>query len=93
MHFKSPTGKKEVRARPFASYAENGKVKIVRAAWLKDWFSEVEFFASGQEPHDDQVDSAALGFGALNFERKGLGWQDLYPAPEEEKRPTEATLQ
>jgi predicted phage terminase large subunit-like protein len=56
-----PTGSKLERAKPFASQAEAGNIRVVRASWLHDWLGELEAFPNPRV-HDDQVDSASGGF-------------------------------
>ncbi len=57
----SVTGDKETRARPFASQAESGNVKVVAGAWNKEWRDELTGFPRGT--FDDQVDATG---GAAN---------------------------
>lgn len=59
-----PTGSKEVRANPYASYAENGNIKIVRGEWNKVFLDEHEAFPN-PDVHDDTVDSGSGGFKYL----------------------------
>lgn len=59
-----PTGNKEVRANPYASYAEAGNIKIVRGPWNKVFLDEHEAFPN-PDVHDDTVDSASGGFKYL----------------------------
>ena len=54
------TGDKQTRARPLASQAQAGNVKLVRGPWINAFLDEAELFPLGS--HDDQVDAAA---GAL----------------------------
>jgi len=61
-HSDAVSGSKEVRANPFASYAEAGNVKLVAGAWNESWLDELTIFPDGE--HDDQIDS---GSGAFNF--------------------------
>lgn len=64
------SGSKEVRANPFASYADPGentsatvgKVKLVAGAWNDPWLDELTLIPDSE--HDDQMDSAS---GAFNF--------------------------
>jgi predicted phage terminase large subunit-like protein len=84
VRFERPTGPKQVRANPFASYAEGGGVSVVRGSWNRDWFNEFDMFGSGEEPHDDQVDSASLGFTKLHLQWRD-SWSDLYPEPQPEE--------
>ena len=62
-HHRPETGSKETRAEPFASYAENGMVRMVRGDWNEAFLSELVSFPSGK--HDDQVDAAAQAFSVL----------------------------
>lgn len=57
------TGSKEVRATPFASYAENGNVKLLAGEWNSEWLDEMVSFPDGE--HDDQIDSASGAFNEL----------------------------
>ncbi len=54
------TGDKQTRARPLASQAQAGNVKLVRGPWINAFLDEAELFPLGS--HDDQVDAAS---GAL----------------------------
>jgi predicted phage terminase large subunit-like protein len=64
-----------VRFNPFAAYAEQGLVRIVRGAWTEEWFRELESFPNSA--HDDQCDSTSLAFSKLTL--GGVDWDDLYP--------------
>ena len=57
------TGKKSVRAAPFAAQAEAGNVRIIDGAWNEAFLSEIEVFPTGA--HDDQVDAASGAFDML----------------------------
>jgi len=65
----APSDSKGVRARPVASKAEQGMVKVLRAEWNRAFFDELEAFAPGAEEesevHDDQVDALSGAFTAL----------------------------
>ena len=69
------TGNKADRARPLSSMCERGiddlvkygNVKLLRGAWIEDFFDEAEAFPAGV--HDDQIDAASLAFGKL-FKKK-----------------------
>ena len=50
------TTKKEIRAKPFSSAAEEGNVSLVLGNWISPWLDEHIIFNDGR--HDDQVDSA-----------------------------------
>ncbi len=57
-----PTQDKITRALPVSAQCEAGNVKILRAKWNEDLFSELENFPDGA--HDDQVDALS---GAFNL--------------------------
>jgi predicted phage terminase large subunit-like protein len=57
------TGKKEVRADPFAAQCEAGNVKIVKGPWNEAFLEELTLFPNGD--HDDQVDAASGAFDKL----------------------------
>jgi len=59
-----PSGSKEVRANPYAAYAENGNVNVVRGDWNKADLDEHEAFPN-PDVHDDTVDSSSGGFKFL----------------------------
>ena len=52
-----PLAEKVVRAGPYASYAEGGGIRLVRAPWNAQFLEEHEQFPLGA--HDDVVDAAA----------------------------------
>lgn len=54
---------KLTRAKPVSAQVEAGNIKILRAPWNEDFFSEVENFPDGK--HDDQVDCLSGSFNAL----------------------------
>lgn len=58
-----PTGSKEVRLQPFASYAEAGNVRIVRGPWNHEYLEELCAFPLG--PHDDYCDATSGAFNHL----------------------------
>ena len=58
------TGSKVERARPFASQAKAGNIKLVRGPWIKDFLYEAMLFPNGE--FKDQVDSAAGAFTELS---------------------------
>lgn len=57
------TGPKPVRAAPLSSMAQAKNIKVVRGAYLSDFFDELEAFPFGG--HDDQVDATAGAFNQL----------------------------
>ncbi len=65
------TGEKTVRAQALSGQSEAGNVKIVRAAWNKDFLDELESFPS-EGIHDDIVDasSQAVNDLSLNLPKK-----------------------
>jgi predicted phage terminase large subunit-like protein len=58
------TGPKEERARPYATYAANGLVRVLGGPWNADFLSEHEGFPN-DVAHDDQVDAASGAFAQL----------------------------
>jgi len=65
---------KETTARPFASQAEAGNVRLVAGAWNAAWLTEADGFPGG---HDDQIEGAWHGFLALTED--GGPAQDVSP--------------
>lgn len=62
-HAESVTGKKTVRAAPWSSICEAGKVFLVRGGWNEVFIEEHIGFPKGK--YKDQVDSAAGAFSKL----------------------------
>ena len=62
------TGDKETYAKPFSSYSEQGKVKLVRADWNKRFLNELISFPFGK--HDDMADAGSKGFCKLTGKGK-----------------------
>lgn len=60
----APSDGKGVRARPVASKAEAGLVKLVRGPWNGAFLDELEAFPNGD--HDDQVDALSGAFSRLS---------------------------
>lgn len=58
---------KLVRAQPFLAAAEAGRVSLVQAHWNDLFISEFGSFPGGD--HDDQVDTASVGFMKLAGKR------------------------
>lgn len=54
---------KEVRAKPVATQAKHGNIKLVRGKWNKAFLQELEAFPT-KDIHDDQVDALS---GAYNY--------------------------
>lgn len=57
------TGSKEARARPLASYAAAGNVRLVRGDWNREFLTELQLFPRGQ--YSDQVDGISGAFDKL----------------------------
>jgi predicted phage terminase large subunit-like protein len=57
------SGKKEVRAEPFAAQVERGHVYVLKRHWTKPFIEELRFFPRGR--FKDQVDAVASGFNEL----------------------------
>lgn len=51
------------RAKPVSAQAEHGNVRVLRAAWNKDFFDELESFPEGK--HDDIVDTLSGAFNTV----------------------------
>jgi predicted phage terminase large subunit-like protein len=58
------TGPKAERARPFASYARSGLVRVLAGPWTAEYLAELEAFPS-PGVHDDQVDASSGAFEQL----------------------------
>ena len=58
------TGNKEVNARPFASWVNQGRVNVLSGTWNQALFDEMALFPIGN--HDDQVDACSHGFSDLS---------------------------
>lgn len=65
------TGNIVTRFGPFSSQAEHHNVRIVRGAWNRKFFEELEAFPDDE--HDDQVSAAAGAFHALTGSTQGFG--------------------
>lgn len=63
VHHSPESGDKETRARPVASQAEAGNIKLVRGPWIKDFLDELELFPRGK--FKDQVDAMSRAFARL----------------------------
>jgi predicted phage terminase large subunit-like protein len=63
--FSPETGSKELRAEPFASQAQAGNVKLVRANWNDAFLDEIESFPAGRLK--DRVDACSRAFAALTL--------------------------
>jgi predicted phage terminase large subunit-like protein len=69
------TSNKETAARPVASQAEAGNIRLIRGDWNETFLRELEQFPESR--HDDQVDAVAGGFSVLAS--SGVA-EDLTPA-------------
>jgi predicted phage terminase large subunit-like protein len=56
-------GKTE-RAQPFLAAAEAGRIYLLKGSWNEEFISEFGRFPDGD--HDDQIDTAAIGFTKLS---------------------------
>jgi predicted phage terminase large subunit-like protein len=59
----TPEGDKVSRARPLQTRARQGKVKLVRGSWTREFINEALGFPGGK--HDDQVDTASGGLAMI----------------------------
>ena len=59
-----PKGGKLLRAQPWLTKIEAGKVVIVRGAWNASFIRELEQFPENSS-HDDQIDSVSVAFEEL----------------------------
>lgn len=56
---------KVTRAKPLSAQVEAGNIKVLKARWNEDFFSELENFGEDMTGHDDQVDAASGAFTLL----------------------------
>lgn len=59
-----PTQNKVVRAKPVSAQAEGRNIKVLRAPWNDEFFTELENFPDGA--HDDIVDTLSGAFNELS---------------------------
>lgn len=57
------TGKKEIRAEPFAAQVQGGNVSLVAGEWVTQYLDELEVFPNGK--WKDQVDASGGAFARL----------------------------
>lgn len=69
---RKPTQDKVTRAKPVSAQCEMGNVRVLRASWNEEFFSELENFPDGS--HDDIVDVLS---GAFNEMSGGLSIADV----------------
>lgn len=55
--------RKEVRAKPISTQAEQGNVSFIESVWNSNFFSELEAFPEGR--NDDQVDALSGAFNKI----------------------------
>lgn len=66
VRYKTVTGDKATRAKPFASQVEAGNVLLVKGPWNEAYLNEHEnFTGTDEDGHDDQVDASADAFDEL----------------------------
>ena len=65
-------GDKYTRASSWANLAEEGKVYLVKGAWIDDFLDEVCRFTGKGDKHDDQVDAVSLAVRMLAKGGKGM---------------------
>jgi predicted phage terminase large subunit-like protein len=70
------TGDKKQRAKPLATAARQGRVKLVRGPWIQAFLDELTAFPDG--PNDDQVDAASGVFARLHV---GGGGDEIRTKP------------
>lgn len=63
VHTMTTSKDKVTRAKPVSAQCEVGNVKVLRAPWNNEFFTELENFPDGN--HDDQVDVLSGAFNAL----------------------------
>ena len=59
-----PSGKKDVRAEPFADQVARGLVYIAEGEWNQDWLDEAKFWPRSK--YKDQIDSTAGAFNLMD---------------------------
>lgn len=60
-----PTNDKVTRAKPVSAQSEQHNIKVLRAPWNDDFFTEVENFGEDSTGHDDIVDVLSGAFNEL----------------------------
>lgn len=91
---------KLVRAQPFLAAAEAGRIYMLKGSWNQDFINEFTTFPrTGNGYHDDQVDTAAIGYTKLsgkkiysatwgrNLKEAALRQNDVSPAKGASRRP------
>lgn len=59
-----PTGDKVTRAEPFATWVNNGRVKLAPGEWNNGYLDELQYFPHGK--FKDQVDASSAAFSMLS---------------------------
>jgi predicted phage terminase large subunit-like protein len=62
-HARPVSGEKEVRAHPYSTAAEAGRVRLVRGGWNDDYLDELASFPKGT--FKDQVDASSDAFNGI----------------------------
>ena len=60
------------RALPLSARAEQGKVCLVRGAWISSFLDELTSFSGDGKTHDDQVDTASGGLAMMSKPSRAL---------------------
>jgi len=71
-----PQGDKIVRAKPLASQAEAGNVKLLKGAWNQRWLNHMH--GQPDSAHDDIMDSSSGAFNILVKDKKLAGQHPGY---------------
>ncbi len=81
VHAEPATGKKHVRAEPFAAQCEAGNIVIVRGLWNAEFLDELVSFQFDEKmnEHDDQVDAASGAFNRLALKNTWGGFGGSNP--------------
>ena len=72
VHVETMSKDKVTRAKPVSAQSEAGNIRVMRAAWNDEFFTELENFPEGS--HDDIVDVLS---GAFNELSGGLSLADV----------------
>ncbi|HVX56438.1 MAG TPA: phage terminase large subunit [Candidatus Saccharimonadales bacterium] len=65
------TGKKELRAEPFAAQVQGGNVWLVAGGWVTDYLDEAEVWPQGK---NDQIDASSGAFNKLIGKTAAINW-------------------
>lgn len=72
----APQGDKITRAKPLASQAQAGNVKLMRGAWNEEWLTHMHH--QPEWPHDDIMDASS---GAFNDLAESVGMMEITLPP------------